>query len=99
MSKEEKVALFEERRYDHPFMGAYGSCFPWVIRQYVRQDKCCFYCKKFVPVDEITKDHKIPKSKGGPNHHHNLILACHSCNQKKGATDFHEYLEKIKNNG
>ena len=31
-----------------------------------------------------TIDHKIPKSKGGTNKPENLVLACSSCNSKKG---------------
>jgi 5-methylcytosine-specific restriction endonuclease McrA len=31
-----------------------------------------------------TRDHKIPKSRGGANHKTNIVLACASCNNEKG---------------
>lgn len=33
---------------------------------------------------QMTKDHIIPKSLGGPNHPDNYQTACATCNKKKG---------------
>jgi hypothetical protein len=36
-------------------------------------------------------DHRVPRSKGGTNDPHNLVLACGSCNSIKGARDEAEF--------
>jgi len=33
---------------------------------------------------ELTLDHVIPRSKGGPDSWENLVTACHKCNGRKG---------------
>ena|GEM_PF-2112532 len=47
----------------------------------------CFHCgKKFKPEgfsQKITRDHIRPKSKGGGDYLHNLVIACGPCNKSK----------------
>jgi 5-methylcytosine-specific restriction endonuclease McrA len=47
----------------------------------------CFYCRKsFKPAaisQDITRDHIQPRSKGGGDHLHNLVIACGGCNRNK----------------
>lgn len=47
-----------------------------------RQKGKCFWCHKKA---ELHKDHVIPVSKGGPFNKENIVGACQSCNQIKGA--------------
>ena len=44
----------------------------------------CEYCGKKMKKNNITKEHIIPKSKGGTNHLGNICLVCKNCNQKAG---------------
>ena len=37
-----------------------------------------------MPSDHATKDHVLPKSKGGGGGPKNLVLSCSGCNSKKG---------------
>lgn len=41
----------------------------------------CQYCGK---TSDLTLDHVIPQSKGGPNTWENLVAACSPCNTRKG---------------
>lgn len=43
----------------------------------------CQYCLNSIPFNSATKDHVVPKSKGGTNHDFNLVLACRKCNTEK----------------
>lgn len=44
----------------------------------------CHYCNKVFPASKITKDHIVPRSKGGANAAYNIVPACRPCNQDKG---------------
>jgi hypothetical protein len=43
----------------------------------------CQYCLEKIPFHTATKDHSLPKSKGGTNDDFNLVLACKPCNNEK----------------
>lgn len=44
----------------------------------------CFYCGEALSRKRKTKDHKLPRSKGGSNGHNNIVDACRTCNGEKG---------------
>lgn len=46
-------------------------------------DRTCHYCRKPIPFAVATKDHYIPRSKGGTNRADNMVLACKRCNTNK----------------
>lgn len=48
---------------------------------YKRDNNTCQYCGA---KSRLTIDHVIPKSKGGKDTWENLVVACSSCNTKKG---------------
>ena len=48
---------------------------------YERDDWCCQYCGER---SDLTIDHLIPQSRGGGNDPANLMVACRTCNSKKG---------------
>ena len=51
---------------------------------YLRDHFCCQYCgERFAPPD-LTLDHVIPKSRGGPATWENLVTCCKPCNREKG---------------
>lgn len=50
-----------------------------------RDGQRCFYCQDEFPLDELTLDHVVPKSRGGTNENENLVLACGPCNWDKGS--------------
>ena len=50
-----------------------------------RDNNQCQYCANHFPLDKLTMDHVLPKSRGGKNTWENLVTACMKCNQKKGS--------------
>lgn len=51
---------------------------------YTRDEYTCQYCGKKPGREKLTIDHIIPKSRGGESVWENVILACSTCNTRKG---------------
>jgi 5-methylcytosine-specific restriction endonuclease McrA len=56
----------------------------------------CYYCKEYLTDLNRTKDHVIPKSKGGKLTKDNKVYACRKCNRNKGDLTIEEWMEKLK---
>lgn len=52
---------------------------------YARDNYTCQYCGERPPVTELTIDHVVPRSRGGNTDWKNVVVACKSCNTKKGS--------------
>lgn len=52
----------------------------------------CVYCKKPLELKEATKDHVIPKSKGGASGQHNIVISCEPCNHRKANKPLNKFL-------
>lgn len=44
----------------------------------------CFYCGHEFPLEELTRDHVVPRCEGGSDDLANQVPACQPCNQAKG---------------
>lgn len=44
----------------------------------------CLYCGEQFPYSSLTRDHIVPRSRGGKNVWMNVVAACRRCNQYKG---------------
>ena len=51
---------------------------------FARDKGRCSYCSERVSLSECTRDHVIPKSRGGKTEWENIVLACPECNTRKG---------------
>lgn len=56
-----------------------------LILEFGPEDPCCGYCGITLNSTTATIDHIRPKSQSGTNATNNLVLACKTCNNKKGA--------------
>lgn len=54
-----------------------------------RGERVCTYCGT---EDDLTRDHVMPKSRGGANDDENKVWACRSCNSAKGDRTPEEWL-------
>jgi len=51
---------------------------------FLRDKNLCAYCGNQFTKNQLTKDHIVPRSKGGKNTWTNLVTCCKKCNGKKG---------------
>lgn len=51
---------------------------------YTRDNYTCQYCREKCATDDLTFDHVVPVSRGGPRTWENITTACLDCNRKKG---------------
>ena len=50
---------------------------------FYRDHNTCAYCGSVFKWKDLSRDHIIPTSKGGPNTWENVVTACHTCNRNK----------------
>lgn len=55
-----------------------------LLKFWTKAGGICWLCGLPVPLKEATRDHKVPKSRGGSNGLFNLGLAHRACNQLRG---------------
>jgi len=55
----------------------------------------CFHCKEWHEpqklCDKCSRDHVRPRSGGGGDYLHNLVITCWACNKRKGSRDLVEF--------
>jgi 5-methylcytosine-specific restriction endonuclease McrA len=50
----------------------------------------CQYCGRHFPIQQLSLDHVIPRSRGGMTTWENVVCACLNCNVRKGGRTPHE---------
>ncbi|MCP1279211.1 HNH endonuclease [Acetobacter cerevisiae] len=58
-----------------------------------RDGNGCFFCGSVQPLEEMTIEHFVPVSSGGPNHISNMAIACCGCNREAGHLSVAEKLK------
>lgn len=48
-----------------------------------REKGHCAYCRNAIRLTDLTFDHVVPRSKGGPTDWENIVCACEDCNKRK----------------
>jgi len=51
---------------------------------YARDRYRCQYCGCKLPVEDLTYDHVLPRSRGGRTEWENIVTCCVTCNRRKG---------------
>jgi 5-methylcytosine-specific restriction endonuclease McrA len=51
---------------------------------FARDNHSCQYCGKSAPASQLSLDHVMPRSRGGPTTWENVVCCCVECNTRKG---------------
>lgn len=57
---------------------------------FARDRHLCLYCGRLFAAGSLTRDHVVPKSRGGGDDWGNVVAACKRCNHRKGDRLPHE---------
>ena len=57
---------------------------------FLRDENRCQYCGHKYATHQLSLDHVIPRSRGGPTNWENIVCACLKCNVRKGGRTPHE---------
>lgn len=69
----------------HTYDGFASRRVPFSRRHVFRRDEnTCQYCGTRRPAEELTMDHVVPRSQGGHSSWKNCVVACRTCNRRKG---------------
>ena len=55
-----------------------------------RDRNLCLYCGDVYRDADLTRDHVVPRSRGGRDRWDNVVAACRRCNHRKGSRLLHE---------
>lgn len=64
---------------------------------FARDNHCCMYCGSRFPLSELSLDHVMPRSRGGPTSWENVVSSCVRCNVRKGGRTPQEARMKLVN--
>ncbi|WP_278634249.1 RNA-guided endonuclease IscB [Sutterella wadsworthensis] len=92
-----EIVKFDAQKLQNPEISGteyqQGTLFSYDVREYLLEKfgRKCVYCgAQNVP---LNIDHVVPRAAGGSDRVSNLVLACISCNQKKGAQTVASFLK------
>jgi 5-methylcytosine-specific restriction endonuclease McrA len=89
----QRVSGRQSRIEVHPIIAVRGSVPSRAWRQapalanmklFARDRHVCAYCGGLFDVDDLTREHIVPTSRGGSDSWMNCITACRACNGRKG---------------
>lgn len=63
------------------------------ISKVISCDWLCFYCQCELTIEDLTKDHFLPLSRGGGDEIENVVPACLQCNTTKNAMTGPEFIQ------
>lgn len=64
---------------------------------FARDQHRCQYCGHAAPTSQLSLDHVMPRSRGGPTTWENVVCSCISCNTRKGGRTPKEARMKLLN--
>lgn len=79
LAQDAHIAFINNRRW-YPEKGKRRPMSPYKAKLIKRHGERCFFHGEYLSSDDLTVEHIVEVSRGGPNNIHNLCLVCKPCN-------------------
>ena len=64
-----------------------------------RDGSACVWCGRELWVRDLTREHVVPRSRGGPMTAENAVVACRACNKRRGSKPVDAYVRELQREG
>jgi 5-methylcytosine-specific restriction endonuclease McrA len=86
-------------RPDQPARG-YACHSPMDVDQLIERDgPSCVWCGRNLWSRDLTREHVVPRSHGGHMTFENALIACRSCNKRRGSRPVDAYVRELLREG
>jgi hypothetical protein len=73
---------------------------PVTVEQLIERDgPSCVWCRREPWRRDLTLDHVVPRSRGGHLTFDNAVIACRSCNKRRGSRPVGAYVRELLRDG
>ena len=64
-----------------------------------RDGSACVWCGRELWLRDLTREHVIPRSRGGHMTAENAVVACRACNKRRGSKPVDAYVRELQRDG
>ena len=64
-----------------------------------RDGRACVWCGRELWDRDLTREHVVPRSRGGHMIAENAVVACRSCNKRRGSKPVDAYVRELRREG
>jgi 5-methylcytosine-specific restriction endonuclease McrA len=64
-----------------------------------RDGRACVWCGRELWDSDLTREHVVPRSRGGHMTAENAVVACRACNKRRGSRPVDAYVRELRREG
>lgn len=64
-----------------------------------RDGRACVWCGRELWDRDLTREHLVPRSRGGHMTAENAVVACRACNKRRGSKPVDAYVRELRREG
>ena len=80
--------------------GGYAAHVPLQVETLIERDgAACVCCGRELWRRDLTREHVVPRSRGGHMTAENAVVACRACNKRRGSKPVDAYVRELRREG
>lgn len=73
---------------------------PLQVEELIARDgSACVWCGRELWLRDLTREHVVPRSRGGHMTTENAVVACRACNKRRGSKPVDAYVRELQREG